>query len=151
MAEHFKAFSAVFPLIMREYEGKSQILLHRRKNTGYMDGLLDTAASGHVDAGETAKEAAARECAEEVGLAVNTEDLLFSHLPHRLGSPDGRTYYDMYFFVRRFSGTPAVMEPDKCAELGWFDVDNLPQDMIAFRRQDVKSCLAGVYYSEKGR
>lgn len=149
MAEHFRAFSAVFPLIMREHEGKKQLLLHRRQNTGYMDGLWDTASSGHVDEGETAAQAAARECREEVGLRVDPADLSFAHLSHRLASPEGRTYYDIYFFVRRFSGVPAVMEPEKCSELSWFDTDDLPEDMIAFRRQDVASCLASVYYSEK--
>ena len=57
MAGRFKAFSAVFSLIMRPHEGKTQIPLHRRQNTSYMDGMWDTAASGHVDEGETANAA----------------------------------------------------------------------------------------------
>lgn len=149
MSEHFKALSAVFPLIIRESQGRRQILLHRRCNTGYMDGLWDIAASGHVDENETATQAAARECAEEIGIMVSPDDLEFAHLSHRLGSNGGRTYYDIYFYVRRFSGTPSIMEEDKCSELGWFDLARLPEDLIDIRRADLESCMACVLYSEK--
>ena len=56
MAEPFRAFSAVFTIITKSVAGNTQVLLHRRQNTGYQDGMLDIVASGHVDEGETAKE-----------------------------------------------------------------------------------------------
>lgn len=37
MGEHFRVYSAVFPIIIKRYEGQMQVLLSRRKNTGYMD------------------------------------------------------------------------------------------------------------------
>ena len=56
MEEHFKVYSAVFPIIIKRYEGQMQVLLSMRKNTGYMDGRWDFAGSGHVDKDESAKQ-----------------------------------------------------------------------------------------------
>ena len=58
--EYFRTLSAVFPIILRREGGRTQILLHLRQNTGYMDGFWDVAGSGHVDGGETASQALCR-------------------------------------------------------------------------------------------
>ena len=106
MSQHFPCYSAVFPLLLREHNGKREVLLHRRHNTGYMDGKWDIAGSGHVDEDETARQALARECTEELGIRVHPEDAKFAHVCHRLGKEGDRTYYDLYFFVRAYEGTP---------------------------------------------
>ena len=148
MSQHFPCYSAVFPLLLREHNGKREVLLHRRHNTGYMDGKWDIAGSGHVDEGETARQALARECAEELGIRVRPEDAEFAHVCHRLGKEGDRTYYDLYFFVRAYQGTPAIMEPNKCDGLDWFPLDALPEDMIDFRRQHLYQALRGEMYDE---
>ena len=38
--EHDRTLSAVFPVLLRQNGGTEQILLHRRSNTGYMDGRV---------------------------------------------------------------------------------------------------------------
>jgi mutator protein MutT len=101
MGEHLMALSAIFPIILQN--GGSEILLHRRKNTGYYDGKWDFAASGHVDFGETATMAVVRECKEELGIDVQMRDLAFVHLSHRINDKGGRTYYDLYFVVQKFT------------------------------------------------
>jgi len=146
MAEPFRAFSAVFPIIIQTHGVTQKVLLHRRQNTGYQDGKLDIAASGHVDEGETAVCAAVRECREELGIEVLPCDLRFVHLSHRLGLE--RTYYDIYFVVKSFSGIPTIMEPDKCSELAWCDLVDLPDDVIECRAQVLREYAAGNYYSE---
>jgi len=146
MAELFRAFSAVFPIIIQTHGTTQKVLLHRRMNTGYQDGKLDIAASGHVDDGETATCAAVRECKEELGIEVLASDLRFVHLSHRLGLD--RTYYDIYFIVESFSGEPAIMEPEKCSELLWCDLESLPDDVIECRSQVLHEYKLGNYYSE---
>ncbi len=143
----YKALSAIFPLILRTEITCTQILLHRRQNTGYEDGKWDIAGSGHVDEGETARMAVVRECKEEIGIDVNIEDLIFVHLSHRFLKD--RTYYDLYFVVNTYSGIPSIMEPNKCSELRWFNIDNLPIDIIECRKQDIKNYLNKKTYSEK--
>jgi len=147
MSEHFKAFSAVFPIILKSDGNNKKILLHRRQNTGYQDGKLDIAASGHVDKGETAISAAVRECKEEIGIDVKPDDLNFVHLQHRLS--DDRIYYDIYFVVGEFEGKPTIMESEKCLELVWCDLDTLPDDVIECRRMVLEEYSKGNYYSER--
>ncbi len=110
-----------------------------------MDGKWDIAGSGHVDKDEHAKAAAVRECKEELGITVSEDELTFFHLSHRISE---RTYYDIYFRVNAYSGTPAIMEPDKAADLKWFPLDGLPEDMIPCRRMAVNAYLDNVTYSE---
>ena len=73
--EHYRSYSAVFPILLREGANGREVLLHLRQNTGYMDGCWDFAGSGHVDENETARQAVARECLEELGITVNPADM----------------------------------------------------------------------------
>ena len=47
--EHYRSYSAVFPILLREGANGQEVLLHLRQNTGYMDGCWDFAGSGHVE------------------------------------------------------------------------------------------------------
>ena len=145
MDEHYQTFSAVFPFILKTDNEKTKILLHRRQNTGYQDGKWDIAGSGHVESGETAQTALIRECGEELGINVKAEDLTFIHLSHRFSN---RTYYDIYFIVNRYDGEPIIMEPYKCSELSWFDIDLFPHDIIECRKIVINEWKNNRYYSE---
>lgn len=72
----FLARSAVF-IVLRNNDGA--VLLHRRCNTGYMDGRYDL-PSGHVEKGEPLLRAAVRELREETGVTVLEEDLRLWHI-----------------------------------------------------------------------
>ncbi len=141
-------YSAIFPIILREREGRTEVLLALRQNTGYMDGKWDFAGSGHVDEGETAVMAVVRECGEELGIRVNEGDVEFVHLSHRVGRGDALTYYDIYFLVKAHEGTPIVNEPEKCGGLGWFAIDSPPDDMIDYRKPVLTEYWGKVHYSE---
>lgn len=146
--EHYRTLSAVFPILIRSAHHNRQVLLARRSNTGYMDGLWDFAGSGHVDEGETAIQAVVREAREELGIRISENDVTFAHLSHRLGRNGNRTYYDIYFIIHQFRGEPTIKEPDKCSQLTWFPIDALPDDMIVIRRQALKAYLQSECYSE---
>lgn len=148
--EYFRTLSAVFPIILRREGGRTQILLHLRQNTGYMDGFWDVAGSGHVDGGETASQALCRECFEELGIRVRPQDTEFARLTYSVDSADEtETYYHLFFFVRAYEGTPRIMEPDKSAALEWFDLDRLPDGMVPALRSDVGELMRGVVYGER--
>ena len=144
MSEPFKACSAVFPIILRD-DGR-EILLHLRQNTGYCDGYWDTAASGHVDEGESAKQAAIRECKEEIGVDVKVDNLEFVHLSHH--ADPNMSYYHLYFYVNHYEGVPAIMEPEKAAELKWFNLNKLPEGMIPVRKKALEAWCDDVMYTE---
>ena len=101
-----------------------------------------------MDAGETARQALVRESREELLLSAEPEDAVFAHLCHRPENADGRSYYDVYFFLPRYRGEPAIGEPEKCAELRWFPVDALPENMPPTRRDALLHALRGEPYSE---
>ena len=148
MTERYKTLSAVFPIILINEEGSCKVLLLKRANTGYMDGFWDFAGSGHVDENETATQAVIREAKEEINITVLPSDVEFAHLTHRLGKNGGKTYYDIYFLIKSFCGTPIIAEPDKCSDLKWFDINELPQDMIEIRKNAFEEYRRSEFYSE---
>lgn len=148
MAERYKAYSAVFPIIMKEEKGKKYVLLHRRQNTGYMDGKCDVAGSGHIEENETAEDAVIRESREETGITVNRDAVRFALISHKAGLDGAKTYFDLYFFIGKYEGTPQIREPDKCSEMRWWDVDELPCDMIEERKEELLMALRGEHYTE---
>ena len=145
MSQHFKTLSAVLPVVLREREGREEVLLLRRANTNYMDGKWDFAGSGHVEEGETASQAVCRELWEVTGLLAGPEDVEFLHVAHRIKEP---TYYDFYFKIRAWTGEPTIREPEKCSGMAWFPIDALPEDMIPNRRRVFLLSRTGVPYSE---
>ena len=69
--KRFKTPSSVALILIRNNNGKEEILLQKRKNTGYMDGYYDLGASGHVENKETMKMALIRETKEEIGINID--------------------------------------------------------------------------------
>jgi mutator protein MutT len=126
---------------------ENQVLLLRRFNTGYADGQYSVPA-GHLDGGETVMAAAAREAAEEVGIKLEAAQMTFSTVMHRIegGVEDERV--DFFVHVHPWSGEPFNAEPDKCDELCWADVDQLPENVVPYVRQALKNHLAGIRFDE---
>lgn len=136
-------FSAVH--VIFEHDG--MILLHRRSNTGFCDGLFDI-PSGHIEQGETPRIAAVREVLEEIGVEITINDLEFVHVASRMGID--RERIDFYFKASRWTGTPFNAEPDKCTEIRWFANDALPEDMVPHVRETLTIISQGMgAYSEQ--
>lgn len=105
------------------------MLLQLRQNTGYMDDHWAAAAAGHVEAGETAYDAAHREAGEEI--AVKDLDLAFVTAMQRTRHADAiDERIDFFFTARTWTGEPRIVEPDKCAELRWCPLDALPDPVV---------------------
>ncbi len=125
---------------------ENQILMLRRFNTGYADGQYSVPA-GHLDGGETVRAAAAREAEEEVGVRIEADDLSFSTVMHRI-EDDERV--DFFVHVHQWEGEPFNAEPEKCDELCWVDVHQLPENTIPYVRQAIDNHLNGVRFDEFG-
>lgn len=147
--QHFKAPAAVMLLLFREHKGRRQVLLQHRHNVAVLNDLWDTAVTGHVERGESLREALAREALEELGIVIRPEDLRFSSLGHILVRP-GFTYYNIYFEALQVQGEPFIAEPGKCDAIGWFDVEALPEDIIPERAQAIRDHFTGRGYHEAG-
>lgn len=112
------------------------VLLARRHGTGLMDGLYGP-VGGHLDGGEPATGAAARECREEVGITLDSADLRFLGVAHYT-SPEGEGV-DFFFACRRWSGEPRPIAD--CDELRWCRLDDLPETTIPFVRHAIEHHL----------
>jgi ADP-ribose pyrophosphatase YjhB (NUDIX family) len=141
MPERFKAVAAVYLLL----EQDEKILLLKRANTGYMDGWYGVPA-GHHDGGEPVTAAMCREAREEAGIEVRPEDLVFLHVMHRMANDHERI--DFYFKTKKYEGEVRNMEPERCSELAWFPLDNLPENIIPVVKQAMLCIRDGVAYSE---
>lgn len=131
---------------------KGKILLLRRANTGYADGLYSVPA-GHVDPGESATAAAVREAAEEVGISVSPLALDFAHVMHRrsVGTDCANSERVDFFFVTGYwSGTPVNAEPHKCDDLRWHSLELLPANLVEYVRRGIEYYRSGVLYSQMG-
>jgi 8-oxo-dGTP diphosphatase len=128
----FRVVPASYVLFLRTARGRGQILLQLRRGTGYMDGHWAAAAAGHVEAGESALDAACREAAEELGVTITPGDLEPVTAMHRTGGNgepvDERV--DFFFACRHWLGDPRIVEPEKSAALDWFDLAELPEPVV---------------------
>ena len=115
-------FRAAVFMIVRDIDNK--ILLQRRAGTGFMDGYYDF-PSGHVDDGEGLTASAVRELQEETSLIAEEPDLQLKHLNL---SHTAFPYINVVFEVKKWSGTPEIMEQDKCDDMQFFALDNLPEN-----------------------
>jgi 8-oxo-dGTP diphosphatase len=56
----------------------------------------------------------------------------------------------LFFVTRRWAGEPANREPDKCYGLGWFPLDDLPEDIIDYPAAGLHAYRAGLTFSVRG-
>lgn len=140
--EHYRSLVAVYVMVVN---ARNEILLLRRMNTGYRDGFYDMPA-GHLEGGETLRQAAARELKEETGLTTSEDDLEFIELLHRTSTD--RVYLDVFFQVKQWEGNAEIMEPLKCDDLAWFSLDALPEKIVPHQLQVLKDKVEHCAYRE---
>lgn len=106
-----------------------QVLLLQRQNTGYLDGYWNLPA-GHVENGEDPIDACIRELYEEAGLTTQKENLTFlAYSTHpAFGQPF--KYLDFTFVVNTYTGEAKNNESEKCSQIGFFPLNNLPENII---------------------
>lgn len=122
-------------------------LFIRRAGTGYRDGEY-TLPAGHVEANETFTQTCIREMQEEVGIAVNPQQL---HLAHVMQRHEGKEdYVDYYFVCQAWEGEPAIGEPHKADDLQWFTLAEAADKAIPFVHTALQHIRAGVLHSYEG-
>lgn len=140
--EKEKFLSAVY-LIIKNEEGK--ILLQRRQGTKLWPGFLALPA-GHIDEGENAIDAVIREAKEELSITITEDNIVDSFVVNRRNK-SLKPYFDVYFEISSYVGQIKINEPEKCSELKWCDINNLPYDMIDFEVEAIKNRQQGITFS----
>lgn len=141
--ERFKLIAVVYLVLIRD----GKVLLGRRFNTGYMDGMYGL-PSGHLETGESLRQSLIRETREEIAVILELEDINVEHVMH-IKSLD-RDDIAFFFTANHFAGEPKNNEPEKCDDLSWFPLDSLPENTIPAVRQAIDCIRRKQPYSEFG-
>ena len=141
----YQSFGCARILLLRGEENDREVLLQLRQNTGYMDNMYDTSASGHLEPGETLAECVIRETAEEIGVKLQVEDLRFCMVNHSVEE----NYIRAVFSAELPEGAePRICEPEKCGGLKWCRLDSLPDNIIPYIPKMVECIERGIYYDD---
>lgn len=90
---------------------------------------------GAVEFGETLRDAIKREIYEEYGIAIEVGELL-NITDHIL--PEEKQHWVVPSFICKIiEGVPTIREPEKCAEIGWFEVDAAPEPLAQISHHDL--------------
>ena len=123
--KRFTSRVSVYLVLMQDDD---LVLLALRKNTGFADGFYSL-ISGHLEEGETLREAVIREAREEVGIIISPDDLYMVHVMQRRNNSNDH-YLDFYFKCECFKNDPINCEQDKCDHIRFFSINNLPGRLI---------------------
>ena len=141
--ERFKAVVAVYLLLIE----KDNILLYLRQNTGFGDGFYSLVA-GHLDGNESVTRAMIREAREETGILIHPKDLEITCVMHRKAAD--REVIDYFMRAERWENAIENLEPEKCKELKFFPIQNLPDNLISYVRVGIECSLKGIKFREFG-
>jgi len=140
-------------IITREYAGHTEVLLGKRINTSYGDGQYSFPA-GHIELLEPPHIALKREMKEELGvvprfnsMAAQSPVLVLQHLKdYEKAVPEAQRFrhYTEYFFrVGAWDGEIHNAEPNKCADLRFFPLDDLPRNTLPLARHAMQHIRHG--------
>ena len=124
-----------------------KILLEKRKG-GYYDGKYDLVC-GHTEKGETIIEAIVREAKEESNISLNPNNLEVKVIVHEIDTPYKGKLADIIkilVFTDSYEGQINNNEPDRCSELNFYPLDNLPAETIPYIKEAIEAFQTGKIY-----
>lgn len=124
---------------------KNEILFQRRQGTKLWPGFLALPA-GHIDEGENVYDAVVREAKEELNITISIENIIDTFVVNRRNKSI-QPYYDVYFEIDSYIGDIIINEPEKCSELKWIKVEDLPDDVIDFEKVALLNNKKGIKFS----
>ncbi len=143
MADRFKLIADVHVFVKND---RNEILLLRRVNTGYEDGNYSVVA-GHLDGHEEVIGAAIREAREEAGIEIRASDIEVVGVMHRKENDERISFF---LTTSIWYGDIVNAEPERCDDLSWFSIHDLPVNTIPYVRRAIGNHLKGVFFDSFG-
>lgn len=140
MKERFQMHATIGLLLIKE----NKVLLMKRCNTGYMDGYYGM-VSGHLEKNESLKQAIIREAFEEVGIIIKEDNV---QIVCEIRRGDNDNYFNYFLTTQVYEGEPFIKEPNKCEELIWCGLENLPENTITAEKRAIYNYLNGISFDE---
>ncbi len=117
-------------------DGDGRLFLARRGPQAKNERGLWEFPGGSVEFGERLADALGREMREEYGVEIAVGELL-DVVDHIL--PDeGQHWVSPTYLCRIVAGEPAIREPGKCTEIGWFAPDAVPAELTQITRENLE-------------
>lgn len=119
------------------FNNKGEIFLSKRsQNTKNERGCWET-PGGSVEFGETLEQATKREIMEEYSAEIEIIEQ-WPASDHLI--PDEKQHWVATTFLAKFKPgqEPKIMEPDKCDEIGWFNLNKLPVPLSIITKMDLE-------------
>lgn len=138
----------------------NKVLLQKRKGSKLWPGYYALPA-GHINEGENQYDALIREAKEELDIEIDLKNIINSYVVLRRNffEIDGKKlepYIDYYFEISKYKGTPKIVEFNKCEELIWSSIEELPEpfinyeeDFLANRSITTYDCKTDGTYTKK--
>jgi ADP-ribose pyrophosphatase YjhB (NUDIX family) len=123
----------------------SQVLLLRRQNTGFADGQYNLPAGG-LEENESVTDGMIREASEEIGIMLFAEHLKVASILQVPGSRYGGVAF--YFTASYYEGEISNREPDKCAEVAFFNIHDLPENLLFTTKIALANIQRGIAFQE---
>ena len=142
--DRFKAHVSAHVLFIKD----KNVLMSLRKNIT-SDGLYGLVA-GHLEGKETVTDAILREVKEEVGLDLDKNNIEIKTVCHSYSKHNEREFIQFYAICRDWEGEFVNEEPDKCGELKFFSIDNLPSNTVPYIRKAIREVMLGTTFYEDG-
>ena len=116
---------------------KGKILLCKRSMKARNEKGKWEAPGGQVHFGETREAAIKREIKEELGIDIEIIRVL--HTTDEILERDKQHWVPTTFLVKvKRNQVLKILEPEKCDEIGWFSLDNLPSPISYITSLDLK-------------
>jgi len=103
-----------------------EILLGKRINS-FGEGFYGI-PGGRVERGEKLASCADRELKEETGL--KSKEFRYLCVVKEWQESKNQDFIHFIFLCNDFDGTPVLLEPEKCESWNWYDLNNLPENIL---------------------
>ena len=120
-------------------DNRGRLFLARRSIKAKNEGGLWEFPGGSVELGETMAAALRREMREEFGIEITVGGLL-DVVDHIL-IEEGQHWVSPTYRCTITAGEPHIMEPEKCAEIGWFPPDAVPKELTQISCENLSHYL----------
>jgi 8-oxo-dGTP diphosphatase len=105
---------------------KNEILFLKRKGSHGSDTWC--LPGGHLEFGESFLENAIRETREETDLDVKSVEIIGT--TNDFFKEEQKHYVTVFMKATAWHGESRIMEPERCAEMAWFDLNRLPSPLF---------------------
>jgi 8-oxo-dGTP diphosphatase len=112
-----------------------QVFLARRGENSKNERGLWEFPGGAVEFGERLIDALAREMREEFSIEIEVGDLL--DIVDHILPVEKQHWVSPTYICKIKNGSPKILEPQKCSEIGWFKIETVPENLSMITQQNL--------------